>query len=104
MQDPRYAYPQPPFTPQPQPFPGSSAAMSPEPDHGERTYRGSGQNPDHAGDGGSEIVVADLPVRHPTHHIEGIGVALEEHLLAAFRRAYEHAPSTVMLTCSNASG
>jgi NAD(P)-dependent dehydrogenase (short-subunit alcohol dehydrogenase family) len=43
MQDPRYLYPQPPFTPQPQPFPGSSAAMSPEPDHGEDTYRGSGR-------------------------------------------------------------
>jgi NAD(P)-dependent dehydrogenase (short-subunit alcohol dehydrogenase family) len=43
MQDPRYLYPQPPFTPQPQPFPGSSAAMSPEPDHGEQTYRGSGR-------------------------------------------------------------
>jgi NAD(P)-dependent dehydrogenase (short-subunit alcohol dehydrogenase family) len=43
MQDPRYVYPQPPFTPQPQPFPGSSAAMSPEPDHGEDSYRGSGR-------------------------------------------------------------
>ena len=43
MQDPRFRYPQPPFEPQPQPFPGSSAAMSPEPDHGEDTYRGSGR-------------------------------------------------------------
>jgi NAD(P)-dependent dehydrogenase (short-subunit alcohol dehydrogenase family) len=43
MHDPRYLYPQPPFTPQPQPFPGNSAAMSPEPDHGEDTYRGSGR-------------------------------------------------------------
>jgi NAD(P)-dependent dehydrogenase (short-subunit alcohol dehydrogenase family) len=43
MQDPRYLYPQPPFTPQLQPFPGSSSAMSPEPDHGEQTYRGSGR-------------------------------------------------------------
>jgi NAD(P)-dependent dehydrogenase (short-subunit alcohol dehydrogenase family) len=43
MQDPRYLYPQPPFTPQPQPFPGSSSAMSPEPDYGEETYRGSGR-------------------------------------------------------------
>ena len=41
MQDPCFCYPQPPFTPQPQPFPGSSAAMSPEPDHGEDTYRGT---------------------------------------------------------------
>ena len=43
MQDPRYAYPQPPFTPQTQPFPGSSAAMVPAPDHGEGSYRGSGR-------------------------------------------------------------
>src|SRR3979490_3449867 len=43
MQDPRFRYPQPPFEPQPQPFPGSSAAMSPEPDHGEDPYRGSGR-------------------------------------------------------------
>ena len=42
-QDPRTLYQQPPFEPQPQSFPGTTAAMRPEPDHGERSYRGSGR-------------------------------------------------------------
>ena len=41
--DPRTRYPCPPFHTSPQPPPGSSARMSPEPDHGEATYRGSGK-------------------------------------------------------------
>ena len=41
--DPLTAHKQPPFAPQPQEFPGSSAAMRPEPDHGETTYVGSGK-------------------------------------------------------------
>lgn len=36
-------FPRPPFPEQPQPVPGSSAAMTPQPDYGERTYRGSGR-------------------------------------------------------------
>lgn len=36
-------YPRPPFSPQQQPMPGYTAAMHPAPDHGERTYRGSGK-------------------------------------------------------------
>jgi NAD(P)-dependent dehydrogenase (short-subunit alcohol dehydrogenase family) len=33
----------PPFPAQPQPLPGSDAAMEPRPDHGEQSYRGSGR-------------------------------------------------------------
>ena len=37
-------YPKPPFPDQsPQPLPGSSAAMNPQPDYGETSYRGSGK-------------------------------------------------------------
>lgn len=41
--DPRTLYPQPPFKPQPQEFPGSSAKLVPQPDHGEQSYTGSGR-------------------------------------------------------------
>ncbi len=34
-------FPKPPFEPQPQPFPGRSAAMHPQPDHGEASYKGA---------------------------------------------------------------
>lgn len=34
---------EPPFEAQPQAYPGSSAAMTPQPDHGEESYRGSGR-------------------------------------------------------------
>ncbi|MCO6387417.1 SDR family oxidoreductase [Aliihoeflea sp. 40Bstr573] len=43
MQDPRKQYPAPPFPEQPQPHPGLSAKMDPQPDHGEESYRGSGK-------------------------------------------------------------
>jgi NAD(P)-dependent dehydrogenase (short-subunit alcohol dehydrogenase family) len=44
MQDPREQYPAPERQQgQEQPHPGSGAEMSPEPDHGERSYRGSGR-------------------------------------------------------------
>lgn len=36
-------YPKPPFPPQQQPMPGYTAEMTPVPDHGEKTYRGSGR-------------------------------------------------------------
>jgi NAD(P)-dependent dehydrogenase (short-subunit alcohol dehydrogenase family) len=36
-------HPTPPFPAQQQPMPGSTAAMDPRPDHGERSYRGSGR-------------------------------------------------------------
>ena len=42
-QDPRERFAQPPFKAQPQTFPGSSARMEPQPDHGETSYRGSGK-------------------------------------------------------------
>ena len=35
-------FPKPPFPEQQQPVPGSSAAMDPKPDYGEKSYRGSG--------------------------------------------------------------
>lgn len=37
--------------------------------------------PDHARDGGLEVVVADLPGRHPAEHVEGVDVTLEEGFL-----------------------
>ncbi len=36
-------YPTPPFSPQQQPMPGTTAAMDPMPDHGEKSYRGAGR-------------------------------------------------------------
>ncbi|KKC24639.1 SDR family oxidoreductase [Sphingomonas sp. SRS2] len=36
-------YPKPPFPDQPQSMPGTTARMDPAPDHGERSYRGSGR-------------------------------------------------------------
>jgi NAD(P)-dependent dehydrogenase (short-subunit alcohol dehydrogenase family) len=43
MQDPRSQYPQPPFPRQPQPVPGEASKMDPVPDHGEKSYVGSGK-------------------------------------------------------------
>jgi NAD(P)-dependent dehydrogenase (short-subunit alcohol dehydrogenase family) len=43
MDDPRTKYPKPPFKEQTQPWPGLAGRMSPQPDHGERSYRGSGR-------------------------------------------------------------
>ena len=36
-------FPKPPFPPQAQTLPGSSAKMDPEPDYGETTYQGAGK-------------------------------------------------------------
>jgi NAD(P)-dependent dehydrogenase (short-subunit alcohol dehydrogenase family) len=36
-------FPKPPFPDQPQPMPGVTEGMNPRPDHGERSYRGSGK-------------------------------------------------------------
>lgn len=43
MQDPRKQYPAPPFSSQPQSMPGLVSRMTPAPDHGEESYRGSGK-------------------------------------------------------------
>jgi NAD(P)-dependent dehydrogenase (short-subunit alcohol dehydrogenase family) len=43
MQDPRSQYPTPEFPEQTQDEPGLAGAMSPEPDHGEQSYRGTGR-------------------------------------------------------------
>jgi NAD(P)-dependent dehydrogenase (short-subunit alcohol dehydrogenase family) len=43
MQDPRSKYPQPLYPQQQQPMPGSTGQMSPTPDHGEESYKGSGK-------------------------------------------------------------
>jgi NAD(P)-dependent dehydrogenase (short-subunit alcohol dehydrogenase family) len=42
-QDPRSAYPQPPFPEQQQEPPGTEAQLKPRADHGEESYRGSGR-------------------------------------------------------------
>ena len=41
--DPRKKYPQPPFPNQSQPWPALASKMNPRPDHGEKTYVGSGR-------------------------------------------------------------
>lgn len=41
--DPRTKYPKPPFQEQTQAWPGLAAKMSPKPDHGETSYKGSGR-------------------------------------------------------------
>jgi NAD(P)-dependent dehydrogenase (short-subunit alcohol dehydrogenase family) len=41
--DPLHRYPHPPFEAQPQGFPGKTGRMTPEPDHGEKSYKGSGK-------------------------------------------------------------
>jgi short-subunit dehydrogenase len=43
MDDPRSKYPKPPFKKQTQPWPGLARDMDPKPNHGERTYLGSGR-------------------------------------------------------------
>ncbi|MCY0969220.1 SDR family oxidoreductase [Chryseobacterium wangxinyae] len=43
LTDPRNKYPKPPFKSQSQPFPGLGSKMTPVPDHGEKTYVGSGR-------------------------------------------------------------
>ena len=41
--DPKTKYPQPPFPVQTQPWPGLASKMTPRPDHGETSYKGSGR-------------------------------------------------------------
>ena len=41
--DPRSKYPKPPFQEQTQPWPGLAGKMTPKPDHGETSYKGSGR-------------------------------------------------------------
>lgn len=43
MQDPLSQYPKPPFSKQRQEWPGLAGKMNPQPDHGEKTYQGSGR-------------------------------------------------------------
>lgn len=43
MQNPRTKYPTPPFKSQDQPWPGLARDMHPKPDHGEKSYVGSGR-------------------------------------------------------------
>ncbi len=43
LEDPRTKYPKPPFRSQSQPWPGLAAKMDPQPDHGEKSYKGSGR-------------------------------------------------------------
>jgi NAD(P)-dependent dehydrogenase (short-subunit alcohol dehydrogenase family) len=43
LRDPKTKYPKPPFQGQLQPWPGLAGKMDPIPDHGEKSYRGSGR-------------------------------------------------------------
>ena len=43
LQDPTTKYSRPPFKEQQQPWPGLAGKMEPKPDHGEKTYKGSGR-------------------------------------------------------------
>ena len=43
LQDPTTKYPRPPFNAQSQPWPGLAGKMDPRPDHGEKSYKGSGR-------------------------------------------------------------
>lgn len=43
LEDPTTKYPRPPFKGQSQPWPGLAGKMDPQPDHGEKSYRGSGR-------------------------------------------------------------
>jgi NAD(P)-dependent dehydrogenase (short-subunit alcohol dehydrogenase family) len=43
LQDPTTKYPKPPFREQSQPWPGLASKMDPRPDHGEKSYKGSGR-------------------------------------------------------------
>src|SRR5437868_10945532 len=43
LQDPKTKYPKPPFKEQSQPWPGLAGKMDPRPDHGEKSYKGSGR-------------------------------------------------------------
>jgi NAD(P)-dependent dehydrogenase (short-subunit alcohol dehydrogenase family) len=43
LEDPTQKYPRPPYAAQSQPWPGLAGKMDPAPDHGEKSYRGSGR-------------------------------------------------------------
>lgn len=43
LEDPAGKYPKPPFPGQSQPWPGLAGKMDPRPDHGEKSYKGSGR-------------------------------------------------------------
>lgn len=43
LEDPTKKYPKPPFEGQSQPWPGLAGKMNPRPDHGEKSYKGSGR-------------------------------------------------------------
>lgn len=43
LEDPVNKYPKPPFQPQTQEWPGLAGKMNPRPDHGEKSYKGSGR-------------------------------------------------------------
>lgn len=43
LEDPTTKYPRPPFKSQSQPWPGLASKMDPRPDHGEKSYKGSGR-------------------------------------------------------------
>jgi NAD(P)-dependent dehydrogenase (short-subunit alcohol dehydrogenase family) len=99
--------PTPPFPPQSQSFPGKTAAMNPQPDHGEHSYKGSGRLADKAaivtgGDSGIGRAVAIAFAR------EGADVAIaylseEEDDAQETRRWIEDAGRRALLIPSDVS-
>jgi hypothetical protein len=56
LQNPADKYPKPPYKKQSQPWPGLASKMDPRPDHGEKSYRGSGRLA-----GGKALITGAIP-------------------------------------------
>ncbi|HEV8422915.1 MAG TPA: SDR family NAD(P)-dependent oxidoreductase, partial [Chthoniobacterales bacterium] len=73
LADPTSQYPKPPFKEQSQPWPGLASKMDPRPDHGEKTYKGSGRlqgrkaliTGGDSGMGGADVAINYFPTEQP---------------------------------------